>query len=50
MSGYNLEIDTNKHQNLNFVFANHGEEDAIYLLTTIEIAEAQCKDQALKVY
>jgi hypothetical protein len=46
----NLEIDTNKHEDLNFVFANHGEEDEIYPLTTIEIAEAQCKDQELKVY
>jgi hypothetical protein len=32
------------------VFANHGEEDEIYSLTTIEIAEAQRKDQELKVY
>ncbi len=46
----NLEIDTNKHKDLNFVFANHREEDEIYPLTTIEIAEAQCKDQELKVY
>ncbi len=40
----NLEIDTNKHEDLNLVFANHGEEDEIYPLTTIEIAEAQQKD------
>jgi hypothetical protein len=46
----NLEIDTNKHKDLNFVFATHGEEDEIYPLTTIEIAEAQCKDWKLKVY
>jgi hypothetical protein len=46
----NLEIDTNKHEDYNFVFANHGEEDEIYPLTTIEIAEAQRKDQELKVY
>ena len=46
----NLEIDTNKPKDLNFTFANHGEEDEIYPLTTIEIAEAQCKDQELKVY
>jgi hypothetical protein len=46
----NLEIDTDKHEDLSFAFANHGEEDEIYTLTTIEIAEAQCKDQALKVY
>jgi hypothetical protein len=45
----NLEIDTNKHEYLNFVFANQGEEDEIYPLTTMEIAEAQCKDQELKV-
>jgi hypothetical protein len=32
------------------VFANHGEEEEIYPLTTIEIAEAQRKDQELKVY
>jgi hypothetical protein len=46
----NLEIDTDKHKNLNFAFANHGEEDKTYPLTTIEIAESQCKDQELKVY
>jgi hypothetical protein len=46
----NLEIDTNKHKDLNFAFANHGEEDEIYPLTTIEIAEAQHKDQELKAY
>ncbi len=45
-----LEIDTNKHENLNLVFADHGEEDEIYPLTLIEIAEAQQKDQELKVY
>jgi hypothetical protein len=32
------------------VFANHGEEDEICPLTTIEIAGAQRKDQGLKVY
>ncbi len=36
----NLEIDTNKPKDLSFAFANHGEEDEIYSLTTIEIAEA----------
>jgi hypothetical protein len=46
----NLEIDTNKHKDLNFAFANHGEEDEIYPLITIEIAEAQLKDQEIKVY
>ncbi len=46
----NLGIDTTKLKDLNFAFANHGEEDEIYPLTTIEIAEAQRKDQELKVY
>jgi hypothetical protein len=46
----NLKIGNNKHGDLNFAFANHGEEDEIYPLTTIEIAEAQRKDQELKVY
>jgi hypothetical protein len=46
----NLEIDTNKHEDLNFVFANHREEEEIYLLATIEIAEAQHKVQELKVF
>jgi hypothetical protein len=32
------------------VFANDGEEEEIYPLITIEIAEAQRKDQELKVY
>ncbi len=45
-----LEIDTRKHEDLNLVFANHGEDDEIYPLTTIEILEAQQKDWALKVY
>jgi hypothetical protein len=40
-----LEFDTNKHVDLNLVFANHREEDEIYPLTTIEIAKAQKKDQ-----
>ncbi len=42
----NLGIDTTKLEDLNFAFANHGEEDD----NTIEIAEAQRKDQELKVY
>ncbi len=37
-------------KDLNFAFANHKEEDKIYPLTTIEIAEAQHKDQELKAY
>jgi hypothetical protein len=46
----NLEIDTSKHKDLNFAFANHVDEDEIYPLTTLEIAEAQHKDQELKAY
>jgi hypothetical protein len=46
----NLEIDTNKHEDLNHVFANYGEEDEKYPLITIEIAEVQLKDQELKVF
>jgi hypothetical protein len=46
----NLEIDTNKPKDLSFAFANHRDEDEIHPLTTIEIAEAQHKDQELKVY
>jgi hypothetical protein len=46
-----LETDnTVKHEDWNLVFAKHREEDEIYPLTTIEIAEAQKKDQNLKVY
>jgi hypothetical protein len=45
-----LETDTNKPKDLNFAFAIHGEEDEIYPLITIEIAEAQQKDQELKAY
>jgi hypothetical protein len=41
---YKLGVDTNKHEHLNIMFANHGEEDEIYPLTTIEIAKAQKKD------
>ncbi len=29
-----LKVDTNKHEYLNLVFANHGEKDKIYPLTT----------------
>ncbi len=46
----NLEIDTYKPEDLNFAFPNHEEEEEMYPLTTIEIAEAQRKDQELKVY
>ncbi len=47
---YNLNIDTHKPKDSNFVFANHGEEEKIYPLATIEIAEAQRKDRELTVY
>ena len=42
----NLEKDdTTSHEDqMNLVFANHGKEEKIYPLTTIEIAEAQKKD------
>jgi hypothetical protein len=33
-----------KHEDLNLMFANHGKEDGIYHLTTIEIAKAHKKD------
>jgi hypothetical protein len=44
------KVDTNKHEDLNLVFANYGEEDKIYPLTKIEITKAQKKDQELKIY
>jgi hypothetical protein len=43
-----LKVYTNKHEDLNLMFANHTEEDKIYPLTTIEIATAQKKDH--KIY
>ena len=47
-----LEMDdTTEHADqLNLVFANHGREEEIYPLTTIEIAEAQKKDRQLKTF
>ncbi len=36
--------DTTKHEDLNLMFATHGEEDKVYPLTIIEIAKAQKKD------
>jgi hypothetical protein len=42
--------DTSRHKDLNFAFANHGEEGEIYPLTFIEIVKVQSKDQELKVY
>jgi hypothetical protein len=32
------------HEGLNLMFANHGKEDGIYRLTTIEIAKTQKND------
>jgi hypothetical protein len=46
----NLDLYTNKHDDWNLVFAHHKEEDETYPLTIIKIADAQCKDQELKVY
>jgi hypothetical protein len=46
----NLDSYTDKHDDWNLVFAHHKEEDKIYSLTLTEIADAQRKDQELKVY
>ncbi len=46
----NLDSYTNKHDDWNLVFAHHKEEDEIYPLTLIEIADAQGKNRELKVY
>ncbi len=46
----NLDSYTNKHDNLNLVFAHHEEEEEVYPLTLTEIADAQHKDQELKAY
>ncbi len=46
----NLDSYTNKHDDWNLGFAHHEEEDKVYPLTLTEIADAQCKDQELKVY
>ena len=40
-----IDINTDKRKDSNFVFATHREEDKINHLTTIEIAETLCKDQ-----
>ena len=39
-----LDLNTDKRDDWNLVFAHHEEEDKIYPLTTIEIAEAQHKN------
>jgi hypothetical protein len=46
----NLDSYTNKHDDWNLGFAHHEEEDKVCPLTLTEIADAQCKDQELKVY
>ena len=48
----NLEMDdTTEHEDqMNLVFANHGQEEDIHPLITIEIAKAQKKDRQLKIY
>ncbi len=46
----NLDSYTNKHDDWNLVFAHQEEVDKVYPLTLIEIADAQRKDQELKVY
>ncbi len=46
----NLDSYTNKHDDWNLVFAHHKEEDKMYPFTLTEIADAQHKDQELKVY
>jgi hypothetical protein len=46
----NVETDnTNKQEDLNLVFANHGEEDKIYPLTIVEIAKAQNRSTISKM-
>jgi hypothetical protein len=46
----NLDSYTDKHDHWNLMFAHHKEEDKICPLTLTEIADAQRKDQKLKVY
>jgi hypothetical protein len=46
----NLDSYTDKNDDWNLVFAHHKEENKIYPLTLTEIADAQHKDQELKVY
>jgi hypothetical protein len=45
----NLDLYTDKYDDWNLVFSHHKEEDEIYLLTIIEVADAKRKDQELKV-
>jgi hypothetical protein len=37
------KVNTNKHEDLNLMFANHRKEDGIYPLITIEIAKHKRK-------
>jgi hypothetical protein len=46
----NLDSYSDKHDDWNLVFAHHKEEDEKYYLTLTEIADAQHKDQEVKVY
>ena len=46
----NLDSYTNKHDDWNLLFAHLEEEEEVYPLTLIEIADAQHKDQELKAY
>jgi hypothetical protein len=46
----NLDSYTDKHNDWNLVFAHHEEEDKKNSLTLTKIADAQRKDQELKVY
>jgi hypothetical protein len=42
--------DTIEHEDhMNLVFANHGDEEELYPLTTVEIAKAQKEDRQLKI-
>ena len=45
----NMDDTTEHEDHMNLVFANHKEEEDIYPLTTIEIAEAQKKNRQLKI-
>jgi hypothetical protein len=46
----NLDSYTDKHDDWNLVFAHHEKEEEVYPLTLTELADAQRKDQELKVY
>ncbi len=46
----NLDSYTDKHDDWNLVIEHHKEEEEVYPLTLTEIADAQRKDQELKVY